>query len=566
MSLTTPLLPVMILLLGAILLPLVKRIAPARVRDGLALFLAGSFFLLSLFLYRDQPTFVTISLWRPAPHFGVELGYYVDSLSLLFASLIGFIMLVTILSQSAFLTSNANNEENRHPYSGIFLLAAGGISLIFAADLVTLCISWGFLDLGLLFLTAFLHRGKAASRTGLRILLINYLAGLALLTSLLLLEGQGNPFSLQATLLPSKVISLILLAALVRLGLCPALVALPADVEMSLPSVITWYVIPLSAGGCLLARVLIPASVTSPPGKEVALFLGSLALVLSPFPLWFETNLRRSASYIVLNQVGYLALATVAITAYSLVIVSSQVISVTLALSLLFLSRAASRGSMPRPYHLWRRSCVLVAVATLVGTPLTIGFVSRWLLYQSLWETGLGPLILLSLSANSFLLAPLLKMFLEHAPQASEQGRISPLLLGGMSALAIPLVILGLHPPLMGHLVRAQGAPSTLPSLPELLYSTEPSFSLAVIAAILLSFSLGYLMYRKGKIIVARTGISLQTLQVVAEMDWLYRAVGWTVQRVALILEQLGGFFEERRSLGWILLFALLVTLLLLSN
>jgi multicomponent Na+:H+ antiporter subunit A len=563
MSLSTPLLPVVILLLGAILLPLMKRTARAQIRAGLAFFLTGSFLLLSLFLYRDQPTTVTISVWRPAPHFGVELGYYVDSLSLLFASLIGFIMLAAILSQSVFLTSDG---ENTHPYGGIFLVAAAGTSLIFAADLVTLYISWGFLDLGLLFLTGFLHRGKAASRTGLRILTVNYLAGLALLASLLLLERQGISFSLQSTLLPSMVISLTLFAALVRLGLYPALVALPADVEMSLPTVIAWYVIPLSAGGYLLARVLTLASVTSLLGKEVVLFLGSLALVLSPFPLWFETNLRRTASYIVLNQVGYLALASAVAAPHSVVIASLQVISLTLALSLLFLSQVASRDPMPHPYQLWAQGCTFAAVVTLVGTPLTAGFVSRWFLYQSLWETGLGPLILLGLLANSFLLAPLLKMFLERTPQASEQGKASPLLLAGMSGLAIPLVILGLHPPLIGRLFRLQSTLPSLPSLPDLIYSTEPSLSLVMMAGTLLSLSLGYLMYLRGKIIVVRAGISLQTLQMVAEMEWLYRAVGWTVQRVILILEQLGGFFEERRSLSWILLFALLVSLLLLSS
>ena len=571
MSPTTPLFPVLILLLGAILLPLMKRIARAQISDGpstklrtgLALLLAGSFFLLSLFLYRDQPTAVTISVWRPAPHFGVELGYYVDSVSLLFASLIGFIMLVAIVCQSAFLTGD---EESTHSYSGIFLVAAAGISLIFAADVVTLYISWGFLDLALLFLTGLLHRGKAASRTGLRILVINYLAGIALLLSLLLLERQGASFSLQVTLLPSKVISLILLAALVRLGLYPTLVALPADVEMDLPSVIAWYVIPLSAGGYLLARVLGLVSVTSLPGKEVALFLGSLALILSPFPLWFETSLRRIASYVVLNQVGYLALGSAIAAPYSMVIVSSQVISLTLALSLLFLSQVTSRDSMPNLYRLWTRSCTFVAVAALVGTPLTIGFVSRWLLYQSLWETGLGLLILVSLLANSFFLAPLLKVFLEDSPPPSGQGRVSPLLLAGMSALAVPLVILGLHPPLTGRLVRLQSTRPSLPALPDLIYSGAPSLSLVTIAGILLSLFLGYLLYRSGKTIVARAGISLQTLQSIAETDWLYRALGWTVQRVALTLEQLGGFFEERRSPGWILLFALLVALLLLSS
>ncbi len=571
MSFATPLLPVLILLLGGALLALTKRIAraqlragpSARLRAGLALFVAGSFFLLSLYLYRDQPAAVTMSVWRPAPHFGVELGYYVDSLSLLYTSLIGFIMLVAILSQSALLTSD---EENTHPYAGIFLVAAGAVSLIFAADLVTLYCSWGLLDLGLLFLTGFLHRGKAASRTGLRILIVNYLAGIALLASLLLLEAQGVSFSLQTTLLPSKVISLIVLAALVRLGVYPALVALPADVEMSLPTVIAWYVIPLSAGAYLLSRVLPLVSVTSLWGKEGALFLGSLSLILSPFPLWFETSLRRTASYIVLNQVGYLTLASAIAAPYSVAIVSSQVISLTLALSLLFLCQAASHDPMPHPFHLWTRSCTFAAVAALVGTPLTIGFVSRWLLYQSLWETGLGPLILLSLVANSFLLAPLLKMFLERAPQASEQGAVSPLLLAGMSVLAIPLAILGLHPPLIGRLVRLQSALPALPPFPHLIYCTGPPFSFVGIAGVLLSLSLGYLMYRKGRIIVVRAGISLQTLQMIAEMAWLYRAVNWAVQRLASILEQLGGFFEERRSLGWILLSALLVALLLLSS
>ncbi len=563
MSLTTPLSPMAVLLLGAILLPLARRTTRAKITDGLALLLASSFFLLSLLLYREQPTAVTIAVWRPAPQFGVELGYYADSLSLLFASLIGFTILVAILSQMA---SPASEGEDTHPYGGIFLVAAGGVSLIFAADLVTLYLSWGLLDLGLLLLTGFLHRGKAASRTGLRILVVNYLAGLALLASLLLLERLGDSFSLQVTLLPSRVLALIVLAALVRLGLYPALVALPADVEMSLPTVIAWYVIPLSAGGYLLARVLPLVSVTSLWGKEVALFLGSLALILSPFPLWFETSLRKTASYIVLNQVGYLTLASAIAGPYSMVIIYSQVIILALALSLLFLSQVASHGPLPHPYHLWTRSCTFVAVATLVGTPLTIGFVSRWLLYQSLWETGLGPLIFLSLLASSFLLAPLLKMFLERAPQTGEQGRGSPLLLAGMNGLAIPLVILGLHPPLIGRLVSLQGTPTTLPALPDLLYSTGPSLWLPMIAGILLPLALGYLMYRWGKIIVARGGVSLQTFQMVAEMEWLYRAIGWTIQRVAAILEHLGGFLEERRSLGWILLFAVLVALLLLSS
>jgi formate hydrogenlyase subunit 3/multisubunit Na+/H+ antiporter MnhD subunit len=563
MPLATPLLPITILLLGAGLLPLTKRVARGHVRYGLTLLVAGSFLAVTLSLYWSRSNYIILPLWRPASLFGTELGYQADSLSLLFAALIGFITLVVIIAQGALLTSG---ERDHHPYGAIFLIAAGAVSLIFAADLVTLCLSWSFLDLGLLFLIAFVHRGKASSRTGLRLLAINYLAGLALLASLLILQGLGETATLQTTLLPSRVISLVLLATLMRLGLYPALVALPADVEMSLPTVISWYIIPFSAGAYLLARITTLAPVAPVPGREIALFLGSLALVLSPFPLWFETSLKRAASFLVLNQVGYLALASTIASPYAAAIVSSQAISLTLALSLLFLGQLSSREPVRHPYHIWTRGCTFVAVASLVGTPLTLGFVGRWLLFRSLIEAALGPLILLSLVGNSFLLSPLLKMFLEPVRQGSNQGPVRPLLLAVMTALAVPLVILGLHPPFVEVLVGQQSALSTIPPLQVLVSSVEPPLSLALIGGILLSLTLGYLMYHKGEIIVARAGISLETLTKVAKMEWLNSAVGWAVRWTTSILEQLGSLFEERRAVGWILLFATLVALLVLSS
>jgi formate hydrogenlyase subunit 3/multisubunit Na+/H+ antiporter MnhD subunit len=563
MPLATPLLPIIILLLGAALLPLTKRVARGHVRYGLALLVAGSFLAVTLSLYWSRSKDIILPLWRPASLFGTELGYQADSLSLLFAALIGFITLVVIIAQGTFLTSD---ERDHHPYGAIFLIAAGAVSLIFAADLVTLYLSWSFLDLGLLFLIAFVHRGKASSRTGLRLLAINYLAGLALLASLLLLQGLGETATLQTTLLPSRVVSLVLLATLMRLGLYPALVALPADVEMSLPTVISWYIIPFSAGAYLLARITTLAPVASVPGREIALFLGSLALVLSPFPLWFETSLKRAASFLVLNQVGYLALASTIASPYAAAIISSQAISLTLALSLLFLGQLSSHEPVRHPYHIWTRGCTFVAVASLVGTPLTLGFVGRWLLFGSLIEAALGPLILLSLVGNSFLLSPLLKMFLEPVRQGSNQGPVRPLLPAVMTALAIPLVVLGLHPPFVEVLVGQQSALSTIPPLAALISSVEPPLSLALMGGILLSLTLGYLMYHKGEIIVARAGISLETLTKVAKMDWLNSAVGWAVRWTTSILEQLGSLFEERRAVGWILLFATLVALLVLSS
>ena len=90
--------------------------------------------------------------------------------------------------------------------------------------------------------------------------------------------------------------------------------------------------------------------------------------------------------------------------------------------------------------------------------------------------------------------------------------------------------------------------------------------SLALFACTLVSLAAGYLMYRKGQVIVARAGLSLETLRTIAEMEWFFAAVNWTAERAALILEEAGSFFEERRSPGWIMVFATVAALLLLSS
>ena len=563
MPLITPLYPVIILILGALVLGLVARIVSIKAGYALGLVVAVGSLVSCLLLYWDQPIMRTSPLWRPAPLFGVELSLRADSLSLGLVSLTASIAVIAILSAYASLDSNGGHSYH---LGAVFLVMAGAFSTMLSANLVTLCLSWALLDLGMLVLTAQASDGQTASRTGLRLLGINYLAGVALLAALLLLQAQGETFALQATPLPTRVVSLMVLAALLRLGVYPAFVALPSSVRMRLPSLILWHLVPVIVGGYLLARALSLTAVTSLPIRELTLVLGSVSVFLSPFPLWFEKRLRSMIAFVVLNQVGYMALAAALTAPYSAAIIASQTVALALALPLLFLSEAASDAPMPRTYELWKRCCVLVSFAVLASTPLTIGFVARQLLYQSLVESNLAPLVLLSLLANSLLVAPLLKKGLEEPAQDGDQGVMNPVVLVSMTILAILLVVFGLHPPLLDLVVGAQSALAAWPDLPGLVYSPTTPLSSVHFAATLLSLAAGYLMYRSGKVIVERAGISLETVQSVARMDWLCGALAWSGQRVAYILELVGRFFEGTRSPGWILVFATLVALLLLTS
>jgi formate hydrogenlyase subunit 3/multisubunit Na+/H+ antiporter MnhD subunit len=561
MPLATPFFPVLILLLGAVVLLAAGRWADARMTRVVALVVSASFLLSCVLLRWLRPSGLTVSLWRPQSLYGVELGYSADGVSQLFLLLIATVVLIAIL-----LSDSSPEEEGDHPasYGVMFLVLAGVSSAILSGDLLTLCLSWGFLDLALLFFGGLKRGGQATSRSAFRVLMITYLGGVSLLGALVVLQGES--LSIQAAPLPTIVVSLVLLAALVRLGLYPAFVPPPSEVERGLRDTVVEYGAPLSVGGYLLVRVLSLTSVSSLPGRELVLVMGSLAVVLSPFPLWFETEARKTASYIVLHHVGHMAMAAAIAVPLSPMIIAVQVVSLMLALALLLVSEAGSHVATGRLDEVWTRCCTLIAVAALVGAPLTFGFVGRQLLYTALWEANLGPLIVLSLLGNSFLVAPLLKKTLSGVPQDEAEDRGAPVFLACVSVLALPLIILGLHPPLLRMFLGPQSGAGRWPGLLDVIYSPDTPVVLALFGCTLISLAAGYLMYRLGQAFVARAGVSLETLRMIAEMEWFFSAVNWTGERVALILEAAGSFFEERRSPGWIMVFATLAALLILSS
>lgn len=561
MPLVTPFSPVLVLLLGAVVLLAAGRWTGGRIARVVALVVSVGFLLSCLLLRWFGPTGFAVSLWRPVSLFGVELGYFADGVSQLFLVLMAAIVLIAVL-----LSSSSWDREGKHPasYGVMFLVVAGASSAILSGDLLTLCLSWGFLDLVLVFFRGLKRGGQGSSRSAFRMLLINYVGGASLLGALLLL--QGGSLSLQAAPLPTVVVSLVLLATLIRLGLYPALLPPPSEVERGMREMMVWYAAPLSVGGYLLVRVLGLTAVSSLPGRELALVMGSLAVVLSPFPLWFETDVRKTGSYVVLHHVGHTAMAAAIAVPLSPMIIIVQTVRVVLALALLSVSEAGSRAAMGRLGAMWTRCSTLIAVAALVGVPLTLGFVGRQLLYTALWEADLGPLILLSLLGSSFLVAPLLKKGLSEASQGESEGAGDPAFVASVSALAVPLIVFGAHPPLLGILIGLQSATGRWPGLVDLIYSPDTQVSLALFACTLVSLAAGYLMYRKGQVFVARAGVSLETLRMIAEMEWFFAAVSWTGERTALILEAAGSFFEERRSPGWIMVFATVAALLLLSS
>ena len=563
MPLAAPFVPVVTLLLGAALLPLAKNVARGRAVQAVAIGVLSIALLATGSLYLARPLAWTAQLWRPASLFGLELGYYADSVSISCVFLLMVVALIALLADLPQIFLRGGDVEIIVP---LFLALGGAGSVLLAADLVSVVLSWGFLDLALFLLTVRSDSDHGGPKAATRLLLTNYLGGVALAGGLLVLLARGETFSLGAAPMPALAISLMMGAALLRLRLYPAFLAATPGWERALVARVLWHVMPVVVGGYLLVRALGLAAMTSLPGSGLGLVLASMSIALAPFGLWFEPAVEKAAPYLVLSQVGHMALAAVIGAAYSPAVIGSQVVTLVFALAVLFLGQFGSLQSGPRACDVFRRCCMWAAIAALVATPLTVGFVARQMLYASLVGSRLALLVLVSALANSLMVPPLLKMGLASAPAEGEQNGRLLLRLSGLTLTALPLVVFGLFPQLLGRLLGIRGVLAPWPTALALVYSPD-SLSPTLLAVVTIgSLALGYLMYRRGSLMVDKAGDALETLHWVARAEWLYRAVGRAGEVVVTVVENIGGFFEGSRSAGWILAFATLIALLLLSS
>jgi len=680
--------PITALLLGAILillLPRARAIGP-REQGVLAFLTASTSFILSLALWEEKPLSFTISHWRPLAQFGGELAYHIDDLALTFVLLATFASVAAMLTSLDFLI----HEGSAYFYMAILTLLAAGLSSFLSANLLTLYVSWGFLDLSILFLIGF-HGGKEKTAQDLtKTLAASHLSGLALMTAALRLGqsmGQSVTFPL-------------LLAALLRLGLYPLHLWLPINMERPSPAVALLRIIPTSAGMCLLMR-LSALSPQSLPQRDALLLVGSLALVASALLLWQGEKSRGWPSYLLVNQVAYAVLA-MALDASPRGIMAAllQTVNLVLAWSILFLRRRSGNETSPRllldycilprtkplsvcyrsicsPHlrirsyfsergfvrhklsHIFRgevslswvgeRVILSMAVASLLGLPLTPGFPARWLLYGLAFEGGHRLLIVAGVAANLITAAPLLDtLFGDALPRlkgitlekgrddetsrlkrysiragrevssesasSQEEGKrdnkTSPRLLSeyrilprtkplsvcyrsirsphlrilsyfsergfvryifshifrgevssevgllGLGLLAAPLLLFGLIPSALP--IKVLGGGVWLPSVDE----DVAAWSLALL---LLPPLGGYLLHRRGRVL-DHIGLILRKLCAVISLEWLYRSLWWLSLKAGNVLQGAMGAIEGERCLGWLLLSAFVIALLLLGE
>ena len=543
----TPLAPVLILMLGAAITKIAARFMPSRERSALALLMAGGAFVSTLLLSYQPASHVVISRWQYPPPFESQLAYTTEGLADHFALLMSLVCLAIVLSLSKWQRETDDNGESPL-YPAVFVVSAAGLSFIYSANLITLCLSWAFLDLSLLFLIAGQEVNQVASDARGRALTMSSLTGLGLVVATLLLNGYG--------LSPALAPSLLLSAALVRASFYPTHFWLLADAQMEPPANALLQTTSIATGLSLLAS-LQEFSPQGLPHQGQLVVISSLALLATALSAWAEQDKRRAISCIAVNQV--------ALAVLSVAVVGSQVKSsllwsaISLALGLCLLNLWPPEPERVGRYGLWLKVPTCLAIASLMGLPFTMGFVGRAALYRSLLALGQPSLWGLSMVADAVLFAALFRIGTELFQFSTPSSQLSLWVpyLAGVVILAVPLVLLGIYPPLASFFT----ADIDLPAVTELIGRAD----IALWAVLLLPLVGGYLLHRGQKATLERCAALWKGLAALLRLDWLHRWLwkfGWGI---GAALRGLGLVTEGEGYLGWTLLLAF-IAFLLLSN
>ena len=335
------------------------------------------------------------------PSFGVNLSFYVDGLSLVFALLISGIGTLVTIYAGGYL---AGNPQLGRFYLYLLLFMAAMLGLVLSGNIITLFVFWEVTSLSSYLLIGFNHRQDKARASALQALLITGAGGLALLAGLVLLGQIGGSWEL-ATLLDQGVaiqthplylpiLFLILLGAFTKSAQVPFHIWLPN--AMAAPTPVSAYLhsaTMVKAGIFLLARFN-PILGDTPAWQVSLITAGAITMLLGAYLAWQETDLKRILAYSTISALGTLVLLLGIGTAVAVKAAVVFLIVHSLYKGALFMATGAIdhetgtrditqlrglRRAMPVTFV----AVTLAALSMAGALPLFVGYVGKKLIYEA---------------------------------------------------------------------------------------------------------------------------------------------------------------------------------------
>jgi len=400
--------PMMLIILLPLAAWLIAIIIPRRLGGAvksLTMLVAIATLVMAIYLWLNRPMDMPLQAPQRCPlsAWNGKIVLHLDALSGLGILATGLFGVIVTLYSLGFLGADV---PAKHFYSNILLVLACSYGILLSADFVLLCIFWGLMAIPFFILINLGREGSdyAAKKTfivtgGADSVLVLGIALFWLKTSSTSMIGEPL-----ATTSAAAIVAFLCLtaAAFAKAGGMPLHSWIP-DVAETAPTPVT-ALLPASldkiVGIYLLARISLHVFAVSGFLPYLIMLLGAVTIVAAVMMALVQHDLKKLLGFHAVSQVGYMILGIgtgvpLGVAGGIFHMLNNAIYKLCLFLTAGAAERKAGTAELEKMGGLYKYlpaafvSCVVASLA-ISGVPPLNGFVSKWMVYQGIIETGKG--------------------------------------------------------------------------------------------------------------------------------------------------------------------------------
>jgi len=405
----------------------------------------------------------------------IDIAFRADAFGLLFALGASLLWILTSFYSIGYMRSLKEHAQTRY-YACFALALSATVGVAFAANLFTMFLFYEALTLITYPLVC--HKETAEAKAGARKYVI-YLFGAAkvfLLAAIILtynvagtLEFRtGGIFSFEHIMAHPMLLYMIFalfLFGFAKNALMPMHSWLPAAMVAPTPvSALLHAVAVVKTGVFCTLRVFLFVFGTDAMrdlgADQLALLAASITILFGSLLAIGQDNLKARLAFSTVSQLSYIVLGAALLNHYGVMGAVAHISNHAVSKITLFLCAGSiyvstrkteiSQFSGLAKQMPWTMAAFALASLSIVGIPLTSGFVSKWYIALGTGEQGnfiaLGVLLSGSLLSAAYLGPIVYKAYFEKGPQANEEVREVPWMVVPLVISASASLLLGLYP------------------------------------------------------------------------------------------------------------------------
>ncbi len=470
-AIDTTILAVLAPFAAAAVAPFATRVLKHNAAWVLALVPAWMFFHFTGFIgpVSQGESFVAAREW--APSYGINLSFYVDGLSTLFALLIAGIGTFIILYAGGYLKGHP--QQGRF-FSFLFLFMGAMMGLVLGNNLITLFVFWELTSITSFLLIGFDHLRAASRRAAIQALVVTGGGGLALLAGFILIIATTGEIEMSVLLQSQDILRdnpyylpiflLVLGGAFTKSAQFPFHFWLPNAMEAPTPVSAYLHSATMVKAGVYLLMRMHPLLGDTALWTTVLPLFGGITLLVGTILAVRQTDLKLMLAYTTVASLGLLVMlvgtsweealegAVLYLFAHSLFKGALFMVAGTIdheAGTRDVTQLGGLRGAMPITF-----AAACLAALSMSGLPPFIGFVAKEVLYYGTWgwPGGAMALTMTAVIGNALMLviaaAVALKPFMGPKVDTPKHAHEGPILL---YAGPVVLSVTGLAAALFTH-------------------------------------------------------------------------------------------------------------------